>query len=253
MTFDGPGGGVSAVKVRAVSKSYGEVKALKNVSLDIASGKIVALIGPNGAGKSTFVEILMGLRVPESGDVFVLGNDVIARPKGHVKKIGVQLQETKLFLRLTAREYLKFFSRLYDNPLKLSGVADRLQISQILDKPIRNLSGGQRQRVGLALAIINDPDLIILDEPTAGLDPIARREFWALLRSLNADGKTILFSTHYMDEAHELASEIVMIANGEVVAQGTAQQLIAATGDPKAADLDEAYEYYANRNLGMPV
>ena len=251
MTFDGPGGGFSAVKVRAVSKTYGEVKALRNVSLDIASGNIVALIGPNGAGKSTFVEILMGLRVPETGEVVVLGNDVIAKPKGHVKKIGVQLQESKLFFRLTPREYLRFFSRLYDNPLNPEEVAERLQISQVLDKPIRNLSGGQRQRVGLALAIINDPDLIILDEPTAGLDPIARREFWALLRSLNADGKTILFSTHYMDEAHELASQIVMIANGEVVAKGTAKQLIAATGEPRAANLDEAYEYYANRSNGV--
>ena len=237
------------IEVQGLNKAYGDIRALRDVGFRIAGRRSVALIGPNGAGKSTLIETLMGLRRPDSGSVRVLGVDVCANPRGHVERLGVQLQESRLFPRLTPREYLQFFARLYQHSLPFEVICEELDLHPLLDRRIGQLSGGQRQRVALALAILNDPALVILDEPTVGLDPITRREFWELIQRLRGRGKTILFSTHYMEEAQVLADEILMISQGRLVAFGTAPELIAAArrlGD--ASTLDDAYALFAKQH-----
>jgi ABC-2 type transport system ATP-binding protein len=244
----------SVIDVADVAKSYGSVQALQGVTVRIAAGQAVALIGPNGAGKSTFVEILMGLRRPDRGRVTVLGCDVVRNPRGHVERLGVQLQETRLFTKLTPREFLNFFSRIYPRLLPIEEVARRLDLTAFLDRDIGSLSGGQRRRVALALAVINDPDVIILDEPTVGLDPIARLEFWRFIRQLREDGKTLLFSTHYMEEAEALATEVLMISGGRLIAQGTAEEIIALAQAGGTTTLNEAYEYLVlGTRAGAPL
>ena len=231
-----------AVEVRALFKSYDGKPALRGLDLRIDAGTTVALIGPNGAGKSSFVEILMGLRLPDSGQVHVLGHDVLKDPRGHLARIGVQLQDANLFKLLTVREYLHFFARLYPVHADLDQLAEEFALTDMLDKRVSKLSGGQKQRVALALALVNDPELVILDEPTTGLDPIARREFWALIRRQSRRGRTVLFTTHYMDEARKLADRVLMISAGRLVASGTADQLIERAG---SATLDDAYAHFA--------
>lgn len=230
-----------AVDVSGLQMRYGKTQALSDVSLKIPRGTTVALIGPNGAGKSTFVEILMGLRRPNEGSVSVLGYDVIDDPRAHVDRIGVQLQETRLFMKVTLRDYFLLFEDIYSRIEPTDVLAERLSLTEVLDKRLGHLSGGQRQRAALALAVVNDPDLIILDEPTVGLDPLARQEFWDHIRDLQGAGKTLLFSTHYMDEAQALADEIVMISKGRIVAKGTAEEIVQSVEKQGAKTLDEAY------------
>jgi ABC-2 type transport system ATP-binding protein len=235
------------IEAHALMKSYGETKALAGVTLSVQRGRTVALIGPNGAGKSTLVEIFMGLRRPDSGTVRVLGIDIVRHPRAHVAQLGVQLQESRLFAKLRVREYLEFFADLYGRPLAIGAVAESLGLQTFLEKRIIDISGGQRQRVALALAIINDPTILILDEPTVGLDPITRREFWKLIRQLQGAGKTVLFTTHYMEEAQALATEILMISHGRIVAHGTSQEIVdAARCHGEAASLDDAYALFSN-------
>jgi ABC-2 type transport system ATP-binding protein len=234
-----------AICASGIVKVYGKKLALRAVDLEVGRGASVAIIGPNGAGKSTLVEILMGLRRPDEGRVEVLGQDIVRFPRAHVDKIGVQLQETRLFEKVSARSYIEFFRKLYSAPLSTDILAKRFDLGEFLDVPIGRLSGGQRQRIALALAILNDPELVILDEPTVGLDPLARREFWRLIGSLRSEGKTLLFTTHYMEEAEALADRIVMIANGRVVADGSATDIVSSAADRGASDLDSAYEILA--------
>ncbi len=240
-----------ALDVRDLVKTYGSVRALRGLSITVERGTTVALIGPNGAGKSSFVEILMGLRRPDSGSVHVLGHDVVRDPRGHVGRIGVQLQETRLFKLLTVREYFRFFARLYDSRIDIDALADEMALTPVYEQRVGKLSGGQKQRVALALALINDPELVILDEPTVGLDPIVRREFWELIRRLGQRGKTVLFTTHYMDEAQALADVVLMISNGRLVAAGSAQQLI-ERAPAGSQSLDDAYGHFA-RTAAMEV
>lgn len=232
-------------KVQDVYKSYGKKIALDGLSLQIAADRTVALIGPNGAGKTTFIEILLGLRRPDAGQVQVLGHDVVDDPQAHVDRIGVQLQETRLFGKVTAREYFRFFANVYTRSLPIDPLARTLGLEALLDIPLAKLSGGQRQRVALALALINDPEFVILDEPTVGLDPIARQEFWTLIRRLRSDGRTLLFSTHYMEEADALADELIMISNGHLIAHGSPREVVGRAEVFGCRTLDEAYRHFA--------
>jgi len=234
-----------AISASGIVKAYGKKLALRAVDLEVGRGASVAIIGPNGAGKSTLVEILMGLRRPDEGRVEVLGQDIVRFPRAHVDKIGVQLQETRLFEKVSARSYIEFFRKLYSEALSTDILAKRFDLGEFLDVPIGRLSGGQRQRIALALAILNDPELVILDEPTVGLDPLARRDFWRLIGSLRSEGKTLLFTTHYMEEAEALADRIVMIASGRVVANGSATDIVRSASDRGASDLNSAYEILA--------
>jgi ABC-2 type transport system ATP-binding protein len=234
------------VDVQNVTKKYDDKVALDSLSIKIAPERTIALIGPNGAGKTTFLEILLGLRQPDSGSVFVLGQDIIKDPRSHVDRLGVQLQETRLFTKARPREYFVFFAKLFSQSVDIDILSKQLEIDSFLDTELGKLSGGQRQRVALGLALINNPDLVILDEPTVGLDPIARREFWSLINQLREEGKTLLFSTHYMEEAEALADEIMMISNGRLVASGKTETVIENARAFGCNNLDDAYRYYAS-------
>lgn len=228
-----------------VHKAYGKNIALDGLTLDVPADRTIALIGPNGAGKTTFLEILLGLRKPDSGSVYVLGHDVVEDPQAHVDRIGVQLQETRLFAKVTAREYFRFFAELYSRSLPIEELARTLALEALIDIPLGKLSGGQRQRAALALALINDPEFVILDEPTVGLDPIARQEFWTLIRRLRSDGRTLLFSTHYMEEAEALADELIMISSGHLIASGSPREVVCQAAPYGCKNLDEAYRHFA--------
>ncbi len=238
-----------AVKFSGVSKSYGRQKALDRVSFDIPIGEIVALVGPNGAGKTTMLEIMMGLRRIDDGTVSVLGCDP-AIDRSYVSRIGVQIQQTKFFGSLSGRDYIRFFQRVYPKCLEIDMMLEEFELKNFIDKPLDKVSGGERQRIALALAMINDPEFVILDEPTAGLDPIMRREFWSIIRKAHANGrKTLLFSTHHMEEAEALASRVVMLAGGRTVAQGGVSHLISLAGSD-ARNLDDAYNILVSRSAG---
>jgi ABC-2 type transport system ATP-binding protein len=234
-------------EIRDVRKAYGNTVALDGLSLKIPADKSIALIGPNGAGKTTFIEILLGLRRPDQGCVNVFGHDIVANPQAHVDRLGVQLQDSKLFSRATAREYFRFFSAIYSRSLPIDELAKTLGIGSHLDTQLGKLSGGLRQRVALGLALINDPEFVILDEPTVGLDPIARQEFWNLIGRLRHDGRTLLFSTHYMEEAEALADELLMISNGRLIANGPPSEVVERARPHGCKNLDDAYRHFAGR------
>jgi ABC-2 type transport system ATP-binding protein len=232
-----------------VSKSYGRHRALDGVSFEIPAGGIIALVGPNGAGKTTMMEIMMGLRRVGAGEVTVLGCDP-AVDRSYVSRIGVQIQQTKFFSAVCGRDYIRFFERVYPKSLGMDRMLEEFELTGFIDTPLEKISGGERQRIALALAMINDPEFVILDEPTVGLDPIMRREFWGIIRKAYANGrKTLLFSTHHMEEAEALASRVVMLAQGRIVAQGTVQELVALAGE-SAANLDDAYNILVSRSVG---
>jgi len=216
------------------------------VSFEIPDGEIVALVGPNGAGKTTMLEIMMGLRRADRGTVSVLGCDP-AVDRSYVARIGVQIQQTKFYASLSGRDYIHFFERVYPKCLGIDRMLEEFELTSFIDRPLGVISGGERQRIALALAMINDPEFVVLDEPTVGLDPIMRRGFWTTIRKVHAKGgKTMLFSTHHMEEAEALATRVVMLARGNIVAQGSIAQVIALAGDG-AANLDDAYNILVSR------
>jgi ABC-2 type transport system ATP-binding protein len=214
-----------AIAVRGLRKAYGEHQAVAGIDLEVRRGEIVAFLGPNGAGKTTTVEILEGFRNRDGGEVSVLGVDPAHGGSAWRERIGIVLQESNPEPDLTARECLELYAGYYRNPrpvdetLALVGLEDRAAERNA------KLSGGQRRRLDVALALIGDPDLVFLDEPTTGFDPSARRAAWSVIEGLRALGKTIFLTTHYMDEAERLADRIVVIAGGRIVAEGTPQTL----------------------------
>jgi ABC-2 type transport system ATP-binding protein len=218
---------MAAIDARALTKSYGDVHALRGVDLTIdATGQIVGLLGPNGAGKTTLVEILEGLRVATAGSVTVLGLDP-ARASGALRaRLGVQLQSTAFMNELNVGETLRLYAALYPKTRKTVDVLARVDLESKAKALVRTLSGGQRQRLALAMAMLHDPDLYILDEPTSGLDPIARRQIHDILLMLKREGRTILISSHYLDEIEALADRVIILAAGQIVADGTPLELL---------------------------
>ena len=215
------------IQVRSLAKSYENVQALRGLSLDIAPGGIIGLLGPNGAGKTTFVEILEGLRPATSGSVQVLGLDPQKNPVQLRQRIGVQLQHTEFPDSLTVDETLRLFAAFYPKSRGIAEVLSSVNLSEKRRASVSALSGGQKQRLALGLATLHDPELLILDEPTSGLDPIARRGIHEILKNLKTMGKTILLSSHYLDEIEALADRVIILREGEVVADGTPLQLLA--------------------------
>jgi ABC-2 type transport system ATP-binding protein len=215
----------SAIVVEGLQKSYGPVEALKSVSFEVREGEVFALLGPNGAGKTTTVEILEGFRRRDAGRVSVLGADPEQGGRRLRERIGIVLQECGFEELLTVREMLDRQAGFYPAPRRVTDVLEQMGLGEKADARIRTLSGGQRRRLDLALALIGDPDLIFLDEPTTGFDPAARRNAWAVVKSLCDLGKTVLLTTHYMDEVQYLAHRVAVIAGGRVVAEGTPDTL----------------------------
>jgi ABC-2 type transport system ATP-binding protein len=221
-----------AIRVRGLRKSYdGAVQALDGVDLDVRRGEVLAVLGPNGAGKTTLVEILEGHRSADTGEVSVLGHDPAARERAFRARIGIVLQEDGIDSSLTVRESVELYSAAYPHPRPAAEVLDLVGLGDRPDVRIAALSGGQRRRLDLALGIAGDPELVFLDEPTTGFDPSARRQSWELISALRDLGKTILLTTHYMDEAQHLADRVVVIARGTVIAEGTPDTLGRSAGE----------------------
>jgi ABC-2 type transport system ATP-binding protein len=215
-----------AIRVRGLRKSYdGAVQALDGVDLDVRRGELLAVLGPNGAGKTTLVEILEGHRNADRGEVSVLGHDPSKRERAFRARIGIVLQEDGIDSSLTVREAVELYSAAYPHPRPAAEALDLVGLGDRPDVRVAALSGGQRRRLDLALGIAGDPELVFLDEPTTGFDPSARRQSWELIGALRDLGKTILLTTHYMDEAQHLADRVVVIARGTVIAEGTPDTL----------------------------
>jgi ABC-2 type transport system ATP-binding protein len=217
--------GTAAIRVAGLHKRYGDVEAVRGITFEIAEGECFALLGPNGAGKTTTVEILEGFRPRTAGEVEVLGMDPEHANRDFRERIGIVLQSSGLDRNLSVRELVGFYRGYYPHPRDADEVIGLVGLGEKRDARVKTLSGGQRRRLDLALGIVGDPDLIFLDEPTTGFDPSARRRSWELVDSLRSLGKTILLTTHYMDEAQNLADRVAVLAGGRIVATGSPETL----------------------------
>jgi len=215
------------IEVDKLTKRYGDLLAVNDISFTVNKGEVFALLGPNGAGKTTTVEIIDTIRTPTSGKVTLLGMDVTKYKHDIVHRIGVLPQGFSSFDRITVRETLQYYSRLFSG--MNSDVDELIELVNLKDKAkeqYKNLSGGLRQRLGIAIALVNNPEVVFLDEPTTGLDPRARREVWEVLQGLKKKGKTVILTTHYMEEAELLADTVAIISKGEIIAMGPPGELI---------------------------
>ncbi|CAM5208144.1 ABC-2 type transport system ATP-binding protein OS=Ureibacillus acetophenoni OX=614649 GN=SAMN05877842_11478 PE=4 SV=1 [Ureibacillus acetophenoni] len=235
------------IEINDIKKSYGSVKAVDGISLQVKRGEVLGIIGANGAGKSTTLEIMMGLRQPDSGEVKVLGMDLSTSAEQIKQRIGIQLQQTALYDRIKVKEALNLFRSYYANTRDLNEIVATLGLEPYLNKYVKNLSGGWQQRTSLALALINDPEISFLDEPTTGLDPQARLELWGCINRYREEGKTIILSTHYMDEAQKHCDRIAIIKKGKLISCDEPKQLIDSLGNQEAT-LEDVYLQYAVGN-----
>src|SRR3954467_2568248 len=210
--------GAPAIEVRGLSKSYGELEAVCGIDFRVERGEVFGLLGPNGAGKTTTVEILEGYRERSGGDVRVLGFDPGRRPRALRERMGIVLQQTGIYNHIRVREALVHFGGLYPRPRDPDEVIELVGLEGKEEAKARELSGGQLRRLDLGLALVGDPELIFLDEPTTGFDPVARRRAWDTIRSLRSLGKTVVLTTHYLDEAQELADRVAIIKGGRILA-----------------------------------
>jgi ABC-2 type transport system ATP-binding protein len=216
---------VAAISVSDLRKSYRDHEALRGISFEIGEGEVFGLLGPNGAGKTTTVEILEGYRKRDGGTVEVLGTDPERPRRDFRHRIGVVLQQSQLWPTLTVREIHRIFAGYYDHPRDVDQTIELVGLSEKRDAKAKTLSGGQQRRLDLGVALIGDPDLVFLDEPTTGFDPAARRAAWEMIRSLRSLGKTVLLTTHYLDEAEQLADRVAVLRDGLIVREGTPAEL----------------------------
>lgn len=236
------------LSARNLHKRYSKVMAVDGVSFDVIEGSCLGLLGPNGAGKSTTVEMLEGLVKPSSGEILYRGRVLDAE---YCERVGMQFQSTALQDLLTVRENLNLFRSLYRRAMPVEALVESCRLEEFLDRDHRKLSGGQRQRMLLAIALVNDPDLIFLDEPTTGLDPQARRNFWELVQAIKARGTTVVLTTHYMEEAYLLCDDIAIMDHGRVIARGSPGQLLANHFNESVLELPASE--IAGRELSMPL
>ena len=221
-----------AIEVSNLTKRYGDLLAVNGISFNVRKGEVFAFLGPNGAGKTTTVEIIDMIRKPTSGKVRLLGMDVTKKKRAIVPRIGVLPQDFSSFDRITVRETMQFYSRLFYRARRLrrnadiDGLIELVNLKDKAEEQYKKLSGGLKQRLGIAIALVNDPEVVFLDEPTTGLDPRARREVWDVLLGLKKKGKTIFLTTHYMEEAEILADTVAIISKGKIIATGSPAQLI---------------------------
>ena len=226
----------TVINIEGLTKTYDKFIAVNEISFIVNEGEVFALLGPNGAGKTTTVEIIECLKTPDSGKVEIFGINLKDKKKQNdiKRKIGVMPQHFNAFDWLTVKENLDYFRNLYDSKISVDELIDRVGLAKKTDSMYKTLSGGMKQRVGIAISLINEPELLFLDEPTAGLDPQARRETWNLIKKLKQQGKTIFLTTHYMEEAQELSDRILIIIEGKIVASGSPNELIENYGGNKS-------------------
>jgi len=219
---------VKAISVRGLRKAYGELEAVRGVDFDIEEGEVFGLLGPNGAGKTTTVEILEGYRTHDAGEVTVLGHDPQHPGPDFRQRIGVVLQQSELWPNLSVLETHRVFAGYYEHPRDVGEVIELVGLAEKRNARVKTLSGGQKRRLDLGVALVGDPDLVFLDEPTTGFDPAARRAAWEMIRSLRSLGKTVLLTTHYLDEAEQLADRVAVMREGRIVTIGTPRELTSA-------------------------
>jgi ABC-2 type transport system ATP-binding protein len=217
-----------ALEVEGLRKRYGGLVAVDDVSFEVAPGELFGILGPNGAGKTTTLEMIEGLRSPDAGRITILGLDAVRRRRQVQERIGVQLQAQTLWPDLTVSETLRLFASLYRRRLPLSTVLERFALVDKAGALVKHLSGGQKQRLAVATALVNDPDLVFLDEPTTGLDPQARLSFWELISGMREEGKTVILTTHYMEEAEALCQRVAIMDHGRIIAIGSPRELVSS-------------------------
>ena len=232
----------AAISVHDLTKSYGEYEALRGISFEIAEGEVFGLLGPNGAGKTTTIEILEGYRSRDAGEVDVLGFDPERAGPAFRERIGVVLQQSQLWPTITVAETHRMFAGYYDRPRDVDEVIKLVGLEEKRDARVKTLSGGQKRRLDLGVALVGDPDLVFLDEPTTGFDPAARRAAWDMIRALRSLGKTILLTTHYLDEAEQLADRVAVLREGQIIREGTPAELTGGTNETEVRYRQDGHE-----------
>jgi ABC-2 type transport system ATP-binding protein len=240
------------IRVTGLHKRYGETHAVDGVSFEVRAGTVFGLLGPNGAGKTTTVEVLEGLRAPDSGEVQVLGIDAVHRPDDLKERIGVSLQTAALYPRLTVVEVLDLFRSFYPRGRPSDELIGLMDLGEKRTTRTANLSGGQRQRLSVALALVNDPELVFLDEPTTGMDPAARRALWDIILTLKGEGKTVLLTTHYLEEAEVLCDRVAIMDHGKILEEGTVDELVSRRFKERAVRFDTIDGLGDERLAAMP-
>ncbi|MEA2545681.1 MAG: type transport system ATP-binding protein [Chloroflexota bacterium] len=240
------------IRVDDLRKSYGETRAVDGVSFAVRAGTVFGLLGPNGAGKTTTVEVLEGLRTPDSGEVRVLGVDVVAHPDELKPRIGVSLQTAALYPRLNVVEVLDLFRGFYRRGRPTDELVELMDLGEKRMTRTKDLSGGQRQRLSVALALVNDPELVFLDEPTTGMDPAGRRALWDIVLGLKAEGRSILLTTHYMEEAEILCDRIAIMDHGHILEEGTVEELVSRRFKERAVRFNAIEGLPDERLAAMP-
>ncbi len=233
---------MSAISVGNLRKSYGTYEALRGISFEIKEGEVFGLLGPNGAGKTTTIEILEGYRARDSGEVEVLGFDPERAKSAFRERIGVVLQQSQLWPNLTVSETHRMFAGYYEHPRNVDEVIELVGLAEKRDARVKTLSGGQKRRLDLGVALVGDPDLVFLDEPTTGFDPAARRAAWDMIRSLRSLGKTILLTTHYLDEAEQLADRLAVLREGVIIREGTPADLTGGSSETEVRYRKDGHE-----------
>jgi ABC-2 type transport system ATP-binding protein len=231
------------IEVTELKKHYGDIKAVDGISFSVKEGEVFGLLGPNGAGKTTAIEIMEGLRERNGGDVKILGLDPWKNGYELHKKIGVIPQEFTFFEKTSPREAINYYANLFGVKVDVNEILKEVLLEDMAKQNFENLSGGQKQKMGLALSLVNAPELLFLDEPTTGLDPNARRAIWEVIRGLKAKGKTIILTTHYLDEAQQLSDRVAIMDHGRIVAMGTTEEIIQKHGS------GERLEIHGNKKL----
>jgi len=243
------------IEVTSLQKNYGSLKAVDGISFTVKEGEVFGLLGPNGAGKTTTIEIMEGLRERNGGDVKVLGLDPWKNGYTLHKKIGVIPQGFTFFEKTTPKEAVNYYADLFNIQVNADEILKEVLLEDMADKSFDTLSGGQKQKTGLALSLVNTPELLFLDEPTTGLDPNARRAIWEVIRSLKAKGKTIILTTHYLDEAQQLADRVAIMDHGHIVAMGTTEEIIQQHGSGERLEIhgNEKLAEYIKANTELQV
>ncbi len=246
---------MSAIEVTSLQKNYGPIKAVDGISFSVKHGEVFSLLGPNGAGKTTTIEILEGLRERDGGEARVLGLDPWAKGYELHRKLGIIPQGFTFFPKATPREGLQYYSDLFGVRTDPDAILKKVILDDAARIYFENLSGGQKQKMGLALALVNQPDVLFLDEPTTGLDPQARRNMWEVIRELKREGKTILLTTHYLEEAELLADRVAIMHHGKIIASGTPEEIISQHGSGETLEVrgDGGLADYLRRVAGLEV
>ncbi len=241
------------VDVEGLTKRYGSLIAVNDVSFQVRHGETFGILGPNGAGKTTTLEMLEGLRSPDAGQISLLGFDAVRQRRSVQERIGVQLQSQVLWPDLTVQETLKTFQALFQRQLSLEHLLERFFLTDKRRSLVRDLSGGQKQRLSLATALVNDPEVVFLDEPTTGLDPQARRSFWDLINDVKRRGKTVILTTHYMEEAQVLCERVAIMDLGQIIALDTPRELVRGLAFQNTIECSFAGAVERERLLALPA